>query len=83
MKKVVLIVVLISLASYAWAQRICSTTDLNNLNKTNEQILIEQQAFENWLQEKRAQFIQQNALQGPTDTTIYNIPLVLHIIYNS
>jgi pregnancy-associated plasma protein-A/type IX secretion system substrate protein len=82
MKKVVLMVLLIALTFSVRAQRTCATTEVNQLNKSPEQIRLEEANFEEWLLQKRAQMVSQNALQGPTETVIYQIPVVVHIIHN-
>jgi Pregnancy-associated plasma protein-A/Secretion system C-terminal sorting domain len=82
MRKVVLFVFLASLAWSARAQRVCATTEVNQLNKSSEQIRLEKEAFEEWLIQKRPTLQQQSALQGLSGTTIYKIPVVIHVIHN-
>jgi Pregnancy-associated plasma protein-A/Secretion system C-terminal sorting domain len=82
MKKVVLIVFLVALTFSVRAQRTCATTEVNQLNKSTEQLRLEKASFEEWLVQKRAQFVTQNGLQGPAETVIYQIPVVVHIIHN-
>lgn len=82
MKRVVLLVFLITLTFTVRAQRTCATTEVNQLNKSTEQIQLEKEAFEEWLEQKQAQIVNQNALQGLTETTVYQIPIVVHIIHD-
>ncbi|RLD22652.1 MAG: hypothetical protein DRI71_07200, partial [Bacteroidetes bacterium] len=82
MKKVVLVVFLMALTFSVRAQRTCTTTEVSQLNKSTEQIRIEKDAFEEWLQEKQHYIVSQSALQGLSETTVYQIPVVIHIIHN-
>ena len=82
MKKVVLFVFMATLTFSVRAQRTCATTEVNQLNKSTEQLLLEKEAFEEWLVQKRGQFVTQNALQDLTETTVYQIPVVVHVIHN-
>ncbi|MEN8248812.1 MAG: choice-of-anchor J domain-containing protein [Bacteroidota bacterium] len=81
-KRTLLFIIFISIAFSAVGQRNCATEELHKLGKTEDQILKEKQAFENWLIEKRASIIQQNALQETGEVTTYQIPVVVHVIHN-
>lgn len=82
MKKVVLIAFMLTLAFTVRAQRTCATTEVNQLNKTTEQIHLEKEAFEKWMVQRQALVVTQNALQATSETTVYQIPVVVHIIHN-
>jgi hypothetical protein len=82
MKRSVLLVFLITLTFSVRAQRTCATTEVNQLNKSTEQIQIDQAAFEEWLVLKRAQIVSQTALQSLSETIVYQIPVVVHIIHD-
>jgi hypothetical protein len=82
MKKFLLFLFLATLGYSSWAQRGCATDEVNQQNKSQEQILHEQQVFEEWLLQKKAGLVTQNALQDLSEKTVYQIPVVVHIIHN-
>ena len=82
MKKVVLLALLATMAMSVMAQRNCATTELEQLNKSPEQLEKQRAAFEEWLNNKRNKPRQLNALQDLPGTTIYKIPVVVHIVHN-
>ena len=82
MRKILLFLFFVSVGYSSWGQRGCATDEVNQLNKSTEQILLEQQVFEEWLLDKKARLVNQNALQELSETTVYKIPVVVHIIHN-
>ncbi len=81
MKKVVPFVLLMAVVFTARAQRTCGTTDLELLNSTPAKVQQKHQAFEEWLLQKKATMANNSALQHVGGTTIYTIPVVVHIIH--
>ena len=76
----IIVLVLIS-SSYSWAQRTCATDELENLNKTPDQLSNQRLYFENWIENKKLERFSTNSTEGLNETTIYTIPVVVHIIH--
>ena len=70
----------ISLSQATYAQRKCGTVEyMNHLNNVESK-----EAFEQWLNEKKAH-LSNTGLKGQQrteETTIYQIPVVVHVIHN-
>ena len=61
--------------------RTCGTVELQKLNKTEEQIQLEQDRFESWLSTQVVKSKNTSALESLDEETIYQIPVVVHIIH--
>ena len=76
------IFLLLSLAYYSHAQRTCGTVALQHLSKSPQEVARSNEAFEQWLAEKKAIFYQNNSgTQQLNETTVYQIPVVVHVIH--
>jgi archaellum component FlaF (FlaF/FlaG flagellin family) len=76
----VILIVLIS-SMNIWAQRNCATDELEKQNKTPEQLQEQRDSFENWIEAKKLERFSTNSTKGLDETTIYTIPVVVHIIH--
>ena len=82
MKKVALLILFANLTIIVKAQRTCVTTEVNQAGKSPAQIAQQRAAFEDWLKQKKAVQVNQNATQSITETVVYQVPVVVHIIHN-
>ena len=83
MPRITLLVFCIYVSIPTWAQRTCGTVtynaELNNANPAGESI----RDFEEWVEKKKELFNTPNVMNQVTgERTIYQIPVVVHVIHN-
>ena len=83
MKKVGFIVLISMLSLPGIAQRTCGTVEYNALLEKSNPNIKSKEVFEDWLEQKKQLLHSPSAMkQLSEETTIYQIPVVVHVIHN-